>query len=369
MRVRISLSHFSCFFCDGDSHGRTPADTDREAPLPHAMASELSAYEKERLETIKKNHEKLVALGLESAANEVREAAAAKRSQDTAEKKERQARFPNLKVATEATRVSKRLREVFRIGDRSQHTLPCPAQPNVLCATATVNAFFIRPQVKPQYTGEKIDRFGEVLDEQIEKRTRMGSSAEEKAAARAEMMENARKLLEAAREKLRSERSAKRVSAGSDPSGWRAEAIRRWGKRAGDCNTDDWEGYVASREATPAPTSPEPLLQEHFADSPWKLLVACALMSRVSSHETKTRCIEGFFQLCPTPTALLDTDPHDVEQIILPLGLFDNRWRCATHSAPQGQLHACEAALHACGAALHARGSAACQCGSVARTW
>lgn len=256
-------------------------------------------------------------------------------------------------------------------GSEIEVSIPCPALPSqTFCARlrrSTLSSF--GRKVKPQYTGEKIDRFGEVLDEQIEKRTRMGSSAEEKAAARAEMMENARKLLEAAREKLRSERSAKRVSAGSDPSGWRAEAIRRWGKRAGDCNTDDWEGYVASREATPAPTSPEPLLQEHFADSPWKLLVACALMSRVSSHETKTRCIEGFFQLCPTPTALLDTDPHDVEQIILPLGLFDNRWRCATHSAPQGQLHACEAALHACGAALHARGSAACQCGSVARTW
>ena len=50
-------------------------------------------------------------------------------------------------------------------------------------------------------------------------------------------------------------------------------------------------------------------------------------MSRVSSHETKTRCIEGFFELCPTPSALLDADADDVETVIKPLGLFDNRWR------------------------------------------
>ena len=55
--------------------------------------------------------------------------------------------------------------------------------------------------------------------------------------------------------------------------------------------------------------------------------MACALMSRVSSHETKTRCIEGFFELCPTPTALLDADAGDVEAMINPLGLFDGRWR------------------------------------------
>ena len=69
------------------------------------------------------------------------------------------------------------------------------------------------------------------------------------------------------------------------------------------------------------------LLQEYYADDGWKLLVACALLSRVSSHETKTRCIEGFFALCPTPSAFLDTEPAAVEEVINALGLFDNRYR------------------------------------------
>merc|ERR1712046_353410 len=93
------------------------------------------------------------------------------------------------------------------------------------------------------------------------------------------------------------------------------------------CTTDDWEGFVASRDATPAPTSSEMLLQEYYADDGWKLLVACVLMSRVSSHETKTRCIEGFFELCPKPSHLLELDAVAVERVINPLGLFDNRWR------------------------------------------
>ena len=51
------------------------------------------------------------------------------------------------------------------------------------------------------------------------------------------------------------------------------------------------------------------------------------LMSRVSSVETKTRCIGGFFEMCPTPSAALDADPSDVHQVLAPLGLFENRMR------------------------------------------
>ena len=139
-------------------------------------------------------------------------------------------------------------------------------------------------------------------------------------------MEAARKLLEEARERLRGERNA-RAPVGKKAASWREEAIRRWGARAGTCETNDWEGYVASREATPAPTSAEPLLQEHYCDEPWRLLVACALMSRVSSHETKTRCIEGFFERCPTPTRFLEVEAVDLFPVLNPLGLFDNRYR------------------------------------------
>lgn len=50
-------------------------------------------------------------------------------------------------------------------------------------------------------------------------------------------------------------------------------------------------------------------------------------MSRVASHETKHRCISGFFDRFPTPSAAIEADPKDVLDIIAPLGLFDNRIR------------------------------------------
>ena len=253
---------------------------------------DLSAYEQERLETMRQNHSKLVELGLEQESTELREATEAKRAATATEKKERQKRFP-----APPTRASKRIREE-----------------------------------KPQYTGVKIDKFGDEIDAKIERQSRMSHSAEEKAAARSEAMDVARRLVEEARERLRKERTDSKAPKG-DKAGWRAEAIRRWGSRAGECDTDDWEGYVASREATPAPTSPEPLLQEHYAEDGWKLLVCCNLMSRVSSHETKTRCIEGFFELCPSPTALLEADAAEVESVIASLGLFDGRWRCLVESS------------------------------------
>lgn len=263
-----------------------------------ATADGLSAYEQERLETIKQNHAKLVELGLESDVTEIKQQAEKKRIVNEEEKKARQKRFPPPERAA-PSRASKRTK-----GE------------------------------KPEYGKEKIDKFGEELDAKAERQVRTTVSAEEKAAARAEAMEAARVMLEEAREKLRKERGDKVATAkGSGrgkkvaDDGWRAEAIRRWGPRAGECETDDWEGFVASREATPAPTSPDMLLQEYYADEPWKLLVCCALMSRVSSHETKTRCIEGFFSLCPTPSDFIEQSPATVEPVIASLGLFDSRWR------------------------------------------
>ena len=258
---------------------------------PTTNDANLSAYELERNRTIAANNAKLRELGLETAAGEMKAHTEAKRAAAATERKERQKRMP----APEPTRMSKRVRSE-----------------------------------KPQYGVEKIDTFGDQLDEQIEKQNRMSASAVEKAAARAEAMENARKLLEEARERMRAERKAAAPSGSKavdgDSSGWKAEAVRRWGEGV-ECENGDWEGFVASRETTPAPTSPQPLLQEYYCEEPWRLLVCCALMSRVSSHETKTRCIEGFFEFCPTPTAFLEAESPDVEGIINPLGLFDSRYR------------------------------------------
>ena len=88
---------------------------------------QLSAYELERLETMRKNREQLVHLGLEDVTSEIR---AEKEAKATA-KKEREKRMPPPKRQTPAppTRVSKRQR-----------------------------------QEKPSYTGERIDRWGDEID-------------------------------------------------------------------------------------------------------------------------------------------------------------------------------------------------------------
>ena len=44
------------------------------------------------------------------------------------------------------------------------------------------------------------------------------------------------------------------------------------------------------------------MLQEDYCADCYRLIVACLLMSRVSSHDCKTRCINGFFAAFPTPS-------------------------------------------------------------------
>ena len=51
-------------------------------------------------------------------------------------------------------------------------------------------------------------------------------------------------------------------------------------------------------------------------------------MTRVSSAETKHRCIEGFFAAFPTPTACLHgATAANVQPIIASLGLFPGRYK------------------------------------------
>ena len=45
------------------------------------------------------------------------------------------------------------------------------------------------------------------------------------------------------------------------------------------------------------------MLQERFCGEVWQLLVACLLMTRVSSADTKDRALAGFFHAYPTPSA------------------------------------------------------------------
>ena len=116
---------------------------------------------------------------------------------------------------------------------------------------------------------------------------------------------------------------------------WRRIAQERWGNgvymaetsASGQSNaTVDWETYVLSRTSTPAPRGGG-LLQENYMDCPWRLLISCVLMSRVSSAKVKTQAIEGFFDKFPTPTSVLKSKPSDIFDIIKPLGLFPSRHR------------------------------------------
>ena len=140
--------------------------------------------------------------------------------------------------------------------------------------------------------------------------------------ANEEALERCKAVMEEHRKRL----AAAPAPAVADP--WQREAARRWGARVLQVQgVSDWAAYVRSRTARPPPNLPSPyaLLQERYSFDPWHLLVACILMSRVSSAEVKDRCLGGFFQACPTPSALLDTDPATLLPILRSLGLFPNR--------------------------------------------
>ena len=117
------------------------------------------------------------------------------------------------------------------------------------------------------------------------------------------------------------------VAAGDHQTKWKEEAVRRWGDSvvaAGKCS---WKAFVESRLSRPPRPSPLALLQEFYAHDVWRLLCCCLLMSRVSSWETKHRCISAFFELAPTPTDFLGAKTDAIREIIGPLGLFDNRMK------------------------------------------
>ena len=139
-------------------------------------------------------------------------------------------------------------------------------------------------------------------------------------------LENAQRWLEENRAALLRHVADATSPSGTDP--WRDEAIRRWGNRVGaNSLVSDWEAFVRSRMSKPLPVSPDPLLQEYYCFDAWRLLCSCALMSRVSSDNTKHTCISSFFERFPTPSALLDASPDNVLPTVLPLGLFPTRYK------------------------------------------
>lgn len=109
-----------------------------------------------------------------------------------------------------------------------------------------------------------------------------------------------------------------------------AQAIRRWGPSVTIPSGTSWDEFLESRLSSPLTSllpSPYGLLQEKYAADGWRLLVSCVLMSRVSSHVVKERCIRTFFELCPTPSALSGVDPNELEKCIHSLGMSGERIR------------------------------------------
>lgn len=66
------------------------------------------------------------------------------------------------------------------------------------------------------------------------------------------------------------------------------------------------------------------LLQEQYVDDPWKLLVACALMNRTHGNQVR-KMIGRLFDLHPTPEALANADPVELETLLRPLGFARQR--------------------------------------------
>ncbi|KAK3277230.1 hypothetical protein CYMTET_14746 [Cymbomonas tetramitiformis] len=178
-----------------------------------------------------------------------------------------------------------------------------------------------RVSKKPQeFSGEEVDRYGDELDELIE-------ASVGKAERMSVVLIDSKRWLEESRKAL--------LQVGVENNGvsddaWQKEAQRRWGAKVSTVRVDDWQEYVRSRLSTPPRATEMELMQEFYAHDTWQLLICCALMSRVSSHNVKHNTISAFFHRFPTPSDALDAEPEEVLKIIAPLGLFPSRMRTIT---------------------------------------
>ncbi len=263
-------------------------EEEQQQPEKEPEEEGLSAYEKQRLANIRRNEKILADLGLSQTTSEMRA---------SLEKQKKK------KAAAKRSREAAREKWSAEVGSRSSKR---------------------RRGQKPDYTREKIDSFGDELDAQAEGKKRLprGKTPSGKTDYSGVIVE-ARAWLEEGRKMLAQGKGNEALPKGQ--AEWRDRAIKKWGHRVSQLDIKDWESYVLSRTPNPAPASPLELMQERFVDCIWRLLIACVLMSRVSSVETKERAISGFFRRYPTPSAAVEADPQDIFDIIKSLGLFDNR--------------------------------------------
>ena len=262
----------------------------------------LTEYERQRLAHVARNREYMARLGIQALAGEISAPADPKPTK----------RAPRAKVKREPA-----------VGERRSAR--------------------VRNMV-PEFDGAAVDALSD--DEDVGSRAKRRKADPESEPARVATgpagvgvwasedaaLEASRQWLEDARELMLARVAASDVAGAkkmnNDDAKWREEAARRWGDGVPAAElVSDWRAWTTSRIGTPPPPSDLQLLQEYYAHDAWQLLVACVLMSRVSSWATKHECISKFFQAFPTPTAALAAKPDAVLAIIKPLGLFPNRYR------------------------------------------
>jgi methyl-CpG-binding domain protein 4 len=253
--------------------------------------AELSEYEKERLRNIEANQAVLRKIGLKKM-----------------EKKP---------APRKVTPRSNRKRSRQAVGKKRQLEKSSPVRRSTR----------IRGKPAPKYGEEKVEvgassNAGNGVEARRQAKAKAKKDTTETVLRRAkEWLEASRSLLAPAVEVKAEEGSGK----GTDP--YRQKALDRWGEGVLLSKTDDWETYYLSRLSSPSPHSPMDLLQEHYNECPWKLLVSCCLMSRVSSAQVKEKALSLFFNGFPTPTKALAANPADVFPLIAPLGLFETRFK------------------------------------------
>ena len=269
-----------------------------------APADDLTEYEKQRLAHVARNREYMARLGVLQLASEVGGGVA-----DTKPKR----KSPAVRVKREPVEGTRRSARVKNIA--------------------------------PEHDGAEIDALGDDEDATIASRSKRLRARDDRddfasgpAGSNKRVWASEDAALAASRAWLEDARHImlSRVAAAADADAthtknkaeWRDEAVRRWGDGVPAAGAvADWEAWTRSRIGTPPPPSDLQLLQEYYAHDAWQLLVACVLMSRVSSWATKHDTISAFFAAYPTPTAALAAEPDDALAILRPLGLFPNRFR------------------------------------------
>ena len=66
------------------------------------------------------------------------------------------------------------------------------------------------------------------------------------------------------------------------------------------------------------------LVQQRYADEPWKLLVACIMLNQTTAEQARP-VLEELFTRYPTPQHVCYARAHELIQLLRPCGLYEQR--------------------------------------------